>query len=98
MNRATSNESITAEQIGRIVRFPVAHTIPNNYFELLKSINLGEPIPPGNKTPFDLALARWTSEIVSPTSIEVPRTLAEKKKERRFGIWPPRNLFVPSPA
>ena len=98
MNRATSNESITAEQIGRIVRFPVAHTVPNNYFELLKSINLGEPIPPGNKTPFDLALARWTSEIVSPTSIEVPRTLAEKKKERRFGIWPPRNLFVPSPA
>jgi pilus assembly protein CpaE len=98
MNRATSNESITGEQIRRIVRFPVAHTVPNNYFELLKSINLGEPIPPGNKTPFDLALARWTSEIVGTSSIEVPRTRAEKKKERRFGIWPPRGLFAPSPA
>ncbi len=98
MNRATSNESITAEQIRRIVRFPVAHTVPNNYFELLKSINLGEPIPPGNKTSFDTALARWTSEIVGRSSIEVPHSAAEKKKERRFGFWPPRGLFAPSPA
>lgn len=97
MNRATSNESITEEQIRRIVRFPVAHSVPNNYFELLKSINLGEPIPPGNKTPFDLALARWTAEIVGTSSIEVPPSSAEKKKDRRFGLWPAR-LFAPSPA
>ncbi len=98
MNRATSNESITAEQIRRIVRFPVAHTVPNNYFELIKSINLGEPIPPGDKTPFDLALARWTAEIVGTSSIEVPGTAAEKKMKRRLSIWPPRGLFAPSPA
>ena len=97
MNRATSTESITPEQIRRIVRFPVAHTVPNNYFELLKSINLVDPIPPGSKTPFDNALARWTSEIVGPSSIEVPGAPAEKKKERRFGFWPSR-LFVPSPV
>ncbi len=98
MNRSTSNESINGEQIQKIVRFPVAHTVPNNYFELLKSINLGEPIPPGNKTPFDLALARWTSEIVGAKSAEVPPSTAEKKKDRRFALWPPRGLFAPSPA
>ncbi len=100
MNRSTSNESINGEQIQKLVRFPVTHTVPNNYFELLKSINLGEPIPPGTRTPFDLALARWTSEIVDGKSTEVPSASADKKKKRegRFSIWPPRGLFAPSPA
>ena len=99
MNRSTSNESITPEQIRKIVRFPVAHTVPNNYFELVKSINLGEPIPPGNKTGFDSALMRWTAEIVGIESVEVSRSAAEKKgKTRRLSFWPPRGLFAPSPA
>ncbi len=99
MNRSTSNESITPEQIRKIVRFPVAHTVPNNYFELLKSINLGEPIPPGNKTGFDIALARWTAEIVGAKSAEVSPPPAEKVKARRkFQFWPRGGILATSPA
>ncbi len=99
MNRSTSNESITPEQIRKIVRFPVAHTIPNNYFELLKSINLGEPIPPGGKTGFDVALARWTAEIVGIKPAEVSTPPAEKQKVRgRLSFWPRGGIFAPNPA
>ena len=99
MNRSTSNESITPEQIRKIVRFPVAHTVPNNYFELLKSINLGEPIPPGNKTGFDIALARWTAEIVGSKPAEVSTAPAEKAKGRgKLSFWPRSGIFAPSAA
>ena len=41
MNRSTANESVSAEQIKKAVRFPVTVAVPNNYMDLLRSINEG---------------------------------------------------------
>lgn len=89
MNRSTSNESITPEQIRKIVRFPVTHTVPNNFLELLKSINQGEPIPPGNKTPFDVALQKWTDEIVGAKVEEAVTStvVAAPRRMPKFPFW-----------
>jgi len=64
VNRSTAADSITAQQIEKAVRFPISIAVPNNYFELQRSINDGEPIPPQRHSEFNQALARWASQIV----------------------------------
>jgi pilus assembly protein CpaE len=64
VNRSTATDSITSEQIEKAVRFPISIAVPNNYFELLRAINDGEPIPPQRRSEFNQALARWANSIV----------------------------------
>jgi pilus assembly protein CpaE len=68
VNRSTATDSITPEQIEKVVRFPISVAIPNNYFELLRAINDGEPIPPQRRSEFNHALARWTNRLVGGMS------------------------------
>ncbi len=64
VNRSTSSDSVTPEQIEKTVRFPIFATVPNNYFELLRAINDGEPISPQRRSEFNQALSRWANRIV----------------------------------
>ncbi len=64
VNRSTATDSITPDQIEKAVRFPISIAVPNNYFELLRAINDGEPIPPQRRSDFNQALARWANRIV----------------------------------
>src|ERR1035437_2159063 len=50
VNRSTATDSVTSEQIEKAVRFPISISVPNNYFELLRAINDGEPIPPQRRS------------------------------------------------
>jgi len=59
---------VTAEQIEKAVRFPITIAIPNNYFELLRAINDGEPIPPERRSEFNQRMAQWASLVVSGMS------------------------------
>lgn len=68
VNRSTATDSITPEQIEKVVRFPISVAIPNNYFELLRAINDGEPIPPQHRSEFNQALARWANRLVGGLS------------------------------
>jgi pilus assembly protein CpaE len=77
VNRSTATDSITSEQIEKAVRFPISVSVPNNYFELLRAINDGEPIPPQRRTEFNQALARWANRIVH--GVGGPKPAAEKK-------------------
>ena len=63
VNRSTASDSLTAEQIQTAVRFPVSSTVPNNYGELLRAINQGEPISPVRRTEFNRAIAVIASQI-----------------------------------
>jgi len=76
VNRSTASDSVTPEQIEKTVRFPISVAVPNNYFELVRAINDGEPIPPQRRSEFNQALARWTNRIVHGVS---PRPAPEKK-------------------
>jgi pilus assembly protein CpaE len=68
VNRSTATDSVTSDQIEKAVRFPISISVPNNYFELQRAINDGEPVPPQRRTEFNQALARWANRIVYGTS------------------------------
>jgi pilus assembly protein CpaE len=78
VNRSTATDSVTPEQIEKTVRFPISVAVPNNYFELLRAINDGEPIPPQRRSEFNQALSRWANQIVN--GADVPDAPAAKKK------------------
>ena len=65
VNRSTATDSVTSEQIEKAVRFPISISVPNNYFELLRAINDGEPIPPQRRSEFNQRMARWANQVVS---------------------------------
>jgi pilus assembly protein CpaE len=78
VNRSTATDSVTPEQIEKAVRFPISVAVPNNYFELLRAINDGEPIPPQRRSEFNQAITRWSNQIVNGSSgAEIP---AAKKR------------------
>ena len=77
VNRSTATDSVTSEQIEKAVRFPISISVPNNYFELLRAINDGEPIPPQRRSEFNQALARWANQIVH--GVSGPKPSAAKK-------------------
>jgi len=72
VNRSTANDSLTSNQIHKAVRFPVSHSVPNNYGELLRAINQGVPVSSLKQTDFNRALARIAMQIVHGDSPEVP--------------------------
>jgi pilus assembly protein CpaE len=78
VNRSTASDSVTPEQIEKTVRFPISVAVPNNYFELLRAINDGEPISPQRRSEFNQALSRWANQIVNGAT--VPEAPAAKKK------------------
>ena len=86
MNRSTANESVSAEQIKKAVRFPVTVAVPNNYMDLLRSINEGEPISPFQKSPFNQALSTWTTQILGSKD-DRPSAVAEPAAKKSFAFW-----------
>ena len=84
INRSTSDDAVTAEQIEAAVRFPVLIAIPNNYAELLRAINAGEPIAPQHRSAFALQIGRWAEKLVSVTATHAEQPGAPK---RSFAFW-----------
>ena len=82
VNRSTATDSVTSEQIEKAVRFPISIAIPNNYFELLRAINDGEPISPLRRSEFNQALARWASRTIYGVSGSVAPA-----KKKLFSFW-----------
>ena len=78
VNRSTATDSITSDQIEKAVRFPITVAIPNNYFELQRAINDGEPIPPQRRSEFNQALTRWANRVVH--GLSAPKPPPAKKK------------------
>jgi pilus assembly protein CpaE len=78
VNRSTATDSVTSEQIEKAVRFPISIAVPNNYFELLRAINEGEPIAPQRRSEFNQAMARWAARIVN--GVSGPKPVVEKRK------------------
>jgi len=78
VNRSTASDSITREQIEKTVRFPISVAVPNNYFELLRAINDGEPISPQRRSEFNQALSRWANQIVNGLDAAEPPTAKKK--------------------
>lgn len=83
VNRSSSEAAVTPEQIESAVRFPVSAEIPNNYAELVRAINAGEPIGPQARGSFTQAIGRWATRLAAMT--DTVQTAAPARK--RFGLW-----------
>jgi pilus assembly protein CpaE len=82
INRYSSHEAVTIEQIERAVHLPIAIKIPNNYGELVRSINIGEPLSADSKSDFSLQMTKWATSLVRGAT----PTAAEPAK-KRFALW-----------
>jgi pilus assembly protein CpaE len=82
INRYSSREAVSIEQIEKAVRLPIAMRIANNYSELVQSINTGEPVPSEPRSEFSSQLMKWATELSGSTAATVQ--LAGKK---RFALW-----------
>lgn len=87
INRSTANESITAEQIHQAVRTAVKFSVPNNFLELLQSVNHGEPIAPGPHTPFNSAIADWAAHIVGDRDGRQQPASVKATEKRSIAFW-----------
>lgn len=69
VNRLTAADSITANEIEKLIKFPTSVAVPNNYSELLRAINEGEPISPAKRCDFNQAVERWANRLTEETAI-----------------------------
>jgi pilus assembly protein CpaE len=83
INRSSSNDAVSAEQVEAAVRFPVSVTIPNAYAELIHAINAGEPLSPQRRSEFTTKISKWANRMVHAQSN--PDT--DTPKKRRLAFW-----------
>ena len=85
INRASSHDAIDAEQIEKVVRFPVSISVPNNYAELLKAINAGEPITAQRRSDFTTSISKWSDQVIADSgeTCAINGTAGKKK----FAFW-----------
>ena len=82
INRYSSHEAVTIEQIEKAVHLPIAFKIPNNYGELVRSINIGEPLSADSKSDFSLQMMKWAASLV-----KVVMPAAQEPAKKRFALW-----------
>jgi pilus assembly protein CpaE len=82
INRYSSREAVTIEQIEKAVRLQIAIKIANNYGELQQAINVGEPVPTTSKSEFASQMMKWAAMLVGESEA-LGRTPAKK----RFSFW-----------
>lgn len=84
INRYSSRYAVKVEQIEKAIRLPIAIRLPNSYTELVRSVNLGEPIAPNRKSEFSMQFIKWAASLAG---VAAPRTLsAEPKSKSIFGF------------
>jgi len=82
INRNSSQEAVTIEQIEKAVHLPIAMKIGNNYSQLVRAINIGEPLPSDGKSEFSSQIMKWAGTIAG-----VAETTAQGPAKKRFSLW-----------
>jgi len=90
INRSTSDDAVSTDDIQTAVRFPVSVAVPNNYADLMRAINAGEPIAPQRRGGFTQAVAQWANRLAADPSAQSlqPSKAASPEPKRlfRFGF------------
>jgi pilus assembly protein CpaE len=82
INRYSSREAVTIEQIEKAVHLPIALKISNNYGELVRSINVGEPLSPESKSDFSVEMRKWAASLVKGAA-----TVVAEPVKKKFALW-----------
>jgi pilus assembly protein CpaE len=80
LNRSAKNNALSDREIEAALRRPIAVKIPNDYGEIIKSINAGMPIARGRNANLPLAFDQWADRLM----VEEP-VAPEKTKEETEG-------------
>jgi len=84
INRYSSRDAVSIEQIEKAIRLPVGVKICNSYAECLRAINVGEPIGPDRKTEYSIQFAKWVDALAGGDGAELP---PPAKKRFWFKGW-----------
>jgi pilus assembly protein CpaE len=82
VNRYSSHEAVTIEQIEKAIHLPIALKIANNYSQLVQSINIGEPVAPDSKSDFSLQMKKWAGTLMGAAHPADPEPV-----KKRFALW-----------
>ena len=82
INRYSSHEAVTIEQIEKAVHLPIAIKIPNNYSQLVQAVNTGQPVPADSKSDFSQQMTKWAAALVGAGSPAM-----QEPVRKRFGLW-----------
>jgi pilus assembly protein CpaE len=86
INRSTSDDAVSSADIEASLRFPISVSVPNNYADLMRAINAGEPVPPQHRGGFSQAIAQWANRLVSNQALTTSSAAAEPKRRFLFGF------------
>ena len=81
INRFSSQYAVKVEQIEKAIRLPIAIRLPNSYTDLVRSVNLGEPIAPNRKSDFSMQFIKWAASLAGGGA---PRAFPEEEKSKSF--------------
>src|ERR1700761_7782929 len=82
INRYSSHEAVTIEQIEKAVHLPIAFKIANSYSELVRSINIGEPVSRESKSDFSVQMTKWATSLAGAAAPAV-----SEPAKKRFALW-----------
>jgi pilus assembly protein CpaE len=82
INRYSSHEAVTIEQIEKAVHLPIAIKISNNYSQLVQAVNIGEPVAADSKSEFSQQMTKWAAAVVGAGAPAL-----QEPARKRFGLW-----------
>ena len=82
INRYSSHEAVTIEQIEKAVHLPIAIKISNNYSQLVQAVNTGEPVAAESKSDFSQQMTKWAAAVVGAGAPAL-----QEPARKRFGLW-----------
>lgn len=80
INRHNAAHAISAEQIEKAIKLPIAIKVPNAP-DMVRSENLGETLSPRVVTPMTTAIRQWAEQLAGPPCIQQQK----KKRHSLFG-------------
>ena len=80
LNRCSKRDSISDEQIEEAIHAKIFRKLPNQYFEVIKSINGGDPSSGSSSSELARNLNEWASSLASEAG---PRTRIAAKKSSK---------------
>jgi len=86
INRFSSRYAVSVEQIEKAIRLPIAIRLPNSYTELVRSVNLGEPVSPKIKSDFGSQIIKWCNSLIGSRAAAT-QAPAQQKKRSFVAMW-----------
>jgi pilus assembly protein CpaE len=84
INRSTSDDAVSPADIEAAARVPISVLVPNNYAELMRAINAGEPVSPQQRGSFTQAFVQWSNRLAALHTENQPVVPRKKKSFFNF--------------